>query len=205
MLSNDGQVNWQEVMKRLNQWVHHRVHDPADADELVQDILERLLVNRTSLVGAENPVGWVHRVATNAIIDYYRRLKKPVRLDDPVYPEASEGRQDARAELSDCLRPLVLHLDSHTQEALLSTDLGGNSQVHAAQDAGVPLSTMKARIQRGRRKLRDALLQCCHVVLDRHNGVIDFAPRVTISTGQKTIQNHRFKIRPGRHEGALVH
>ncbi len=186
MVADDGQVNWQEVMKRLKHWVHYRVHDPADADELVQDILERLLVKQNSLVGAENPVGWVHRVATNTIMDYYRRSKRPVRLDDPAYPEPSEGKQDARAALSNCLIPLVLHLDPHTQEALLSTDLGGNSQVDAAQDAGVPLSTMKARIQRGRRKLRDALLQCCHVAIDRRNGVIDFAPRAPIGCAPGT-------------------
>ena len=194
MLTDDGRLNWQEVMKRLNHWVRHRVHHAADADELVQDILERLLVHQDSLAEVDNPVGWVHRVATNAIVDYYRRSsKRQMWLDElsvpETSPEISDDRKDARAELSDCLSPLVMNLDSRSREALLSTDLGGKSQVDAAQEAGIPLSTMKARVQRGRRKLRLRLLQCCHVALDCRNRVIDFESRGTKNSEQESCCN----------------
>ena len=184
MLTEDGKLNWQEVMTRLRQWVRPRVHDSADVDELVQDILERLIANQESLAAADNPVGWVHRVTTNTIIDYYRRSKRQVALEALPWAETSSDGEEARAALSDCLRPLVMHLDSHSREALLRTDLGGKSQIDAAQEVGIPISTMKARIQRSRRKLRHLLLQCCHVALDGRQRVIDFAPRSPPGAGQ---------------------
>ncbi len=181
MLSDDGELNWQAVIERLTQWVRHRVRDAADADELVQDILERLVANEKHLVAARNPVGWMHRVATNAIIDYYRRPKRYTAQIETSLPETKADGGTSRAELSDCLRPLVMQLDVRSRDALLSTDLGNKSQTEAAQDEGISVSTLKSRIQRGRRKLRHILLQCCDVELDRRHRVIDFTPRETIA------------------------
>jgi len=38
-------------------------------------------------------------------------------------------------------------------------------------------SGAKSRVQRGRRLLREALVNCCHVELDRRGGIIDYVPR----------------------------
>jgi RNA polymerase sigma-70 factor (ECF subfamily) len=79
-----------------------------------------------------------------------------------------------------------MQLDPLSREALLATDLGGKSQVEAAHEAGVAVSTMKSRLQRGRQKLRDAVLRCCHVELDRRNGVSDFSQKRSIGKDEGT-------------------
>ena len=56
-------------------------------------------------------------------------------------------------------------------------DLKGMSQQEAANRLGVSLSGAKSRIQRGRKQIKDMLLACCRVELDRLGGVVDFAPR----------------------------
>lgn len=179
MLQDDGTINWHEAIKRLTGWVRPRIPEPADADELVQEILARLVVHGNQLQTAGNPLGWLHRIATNAIIDYYRRPKRTVVLPEGLATETVGPAAGARGELAGCIRPLVMHLDPISREALLVTDLGGKSQVEAAREAGVSLSTMKSRIQRGRRKLRQALLHCCHVELDRRRGIAGFSPKQT--------------------------
>jgi predicted DNA-binding protein (UPF0251 family) len=101
----------------------------------------------------------------------------PVAVPEGLTTETADVLEASRGALAECLQPLVMHLDPLSREALLATDLGGKSQVDAAREAGITVSTMKSRIQRGRQKLRDAVLQCCHVELDRRSGVIDFSPR----------------------------
>jgi len=177
MLQDDGTVNWHEAIKLLTEWVRPRLQEPADADELVQEILERLVVHGDQFQIVGNPLGWMHRIATNAIIDYYRRPKRTVALPEGLPAETADPAADARGELAACIRPLVMHLDPASREALLATDLGDKSQVEAAREAGVAVSTMKSRVQRGRRKLRQALLQCCHVELDRRHGISGFSPK----------------------------
>jgi RNA polymerase sigma-70 factor (ECF subfamily) len=177
MWQDDGTVNWQEVIAHLTRWVRQRVGDPATADDLVQDILERLVRHGEQLATVGNPLGWMHRIALNAITDHYRRPRSSVTFSEAL-PAALAGAMEAsRAELADCLRPLLMQLDPPSREALLATDLGDQSQVEAAQAAGIAVSTMKSRIQRGRQKLRDAVLRCCHVELDRRHGVLDFTPQ----------------------------
>jgi RNA polymerase sigma-70 factor (ECF subfamily) len=119
----------------------------------------------------------MHRIARNALIDHYRRPRPPVAVPEALTTETADAIEASRGALAECLRPLVMHLDPLSREALLATALGGKSQVEAAREVGITVSTMKSRIQRGRQKLRDAVLQCCHVELDRRSGVIDFSPR----------------------------
>jgi RNA polymerase sigma-70 factor (ECF subfamily) len=175
MWQDDGTVNWPEVIERLTQWVHRRVGDPADADDLVQDILERLVRHAERLLMVGNPLGWVHRIATNAIIDHYRRPQHRMVPPEAIPSATADALEVSRGELAACIRPLVMHLDPLSRDALLATDLEGKSQVEAARQAGITVSTMKSRIQRGRQKLRQALLRCCHVELDRRNGEMHFS------------------------------
>ena len=80
MWKDDGTVNWHDVIARLTQWVRQRVGDPTEADDLVQDILERLVRHGERLVTVGNPLGWMHRIALNALIDHYRRPRHTRRV-----------------------------------------------------------------------------------------------------------------------------
>jgi RNA polymerase sigma-70 factor (ECF subfamily) len=36
---------------------------------------------------------------------------------------------------------------------------------------------MKSRVQRARRQLKDLLLECCRIELDRRGGIVDYSVR----------------------------
>ena len=57
------------------------------------------------------------------------------------------------------------------------TELEGKTQGEAAESLGLSLSGMKSRVQRRRTKLKEVLLDCCHVELDRRGGVVGYEPR----------------------------
>jgi DNA-directed RNA polymerase specialized sigma24 family protein len=101
-----------------------------------------------------NPLGWMHRIARNALIDHSRRPRQHVAVPEALPTETADAIAASRGALAECLRPLVMHLEPRSREALLATDLGGKSQVEAAREAGITVSTMKSRLQRGRQKLR---------------------------------------------------
>jgi RNA polymerase sigma-70 factor (ECF subfamily) len=63
------------------------------------------------------------------------------------------------------------------REALQLTDLDGVSQTAAAEQLGLSVSGMKARVQRARQQLRESLLTCCAVELDRRRAVTGVRPR----------------------------
>ncbi|MDP2311299.1 MAG: sigma-70 family RNA polymerase sigma factor [Pseudomonadota bacterium] len=161
----------------LRRFVARRVSGP-DADDVMQDTLLRIHLGIGALRSAEHLAPWVYRVARSAIIDHHRR-SRPVHLVDEPPEEAlpEEPSEDVRRLLAACVSPFLENLTAEQAEALRLTDLGGLTQAEAATRLGVPLPTLKARVQRGRRKMREEFEACCELEQDGRGAVIGAKPR----------------------------
>jgi RNA polymerase sigma-70 factor (ECF subfamily) len=174
---------WQEMHAPLLRFVSRRVNDPRDAEDVLQDVMVRIQRHADDMDGYVHLSGWVHQVARTAIIDFYRR--RAARPEQPAGTSVDiagtmldlEPPEAVRAELSHCLRPLLGQLDDKYRGALELTEFDGISQVAAAERLGLSVSGMKARVQRARVQLRDLLLECCEVELDRRGGVAAYHAR----------------------------
>jgi RNA polymerase sigma-70 factor, ECF subfamily len=164
-------------------FVARRVGRREDAEDITQEVMLRLVRHRNQLAQVQRMDAWVQRVAANAIADHYRlaaRRELPAgQAEDVPEPAARDdgGSTDLRRDLAACLAPLVQRLPAAYREAIELTELEGMSQVDAAAQAGLSISGMKARVQRARGQLRERLLECCHVELDRRRGVREIQPR----------------------------
>ena len=183
-----------DVHGRLTAFVARRVDNPADVGDIVQTVFLRLHERGASVAGDGRLVAWLFQVTRNAIADYYRApsRRREVGLpstdaenpggDGPADPVSTAsvsfgGDAEARAELASCVRPMVEGLPSPYREALTLVELQGVTQVEAAERLGVSVSGMKSRVQRGRARLRDALLTCCAVTQSASGGVLEFELR----------------------------
>lgn len=173
---------WNGVLSRLSGYVRRRV-DPGSADDVVGMVLLRLVRHEDALRAADNPAAWMLRVAANTVADHHRRRAAERRALDAF--EADDGGGTA-SEQSDstttedfaaCLIPFIRGLPPAYGEALMLTDIGGLSQAEAARRLGLSSSGMKSRVQRGRAKLRQALLRCCAIETDRWGTVLDYRSR----------------------------
>jgi RNA polymerase sigma-70 factor (ECF subfamily) len=179
-LPNMSAEPWSAFEARLRAYVRRRV-DPTAVDDVFGDILLRLVQHRAQLETAVNPSAWLVRVAANAITDHYRRRSAQQKAMAQLEAEDEHGREsapeEAAAELAQCLLPLIRSLPEPYGEALRLTDIEGLGQSAAARQLGLSTPAMKSRVQRGRAKLKAALLRCCAVQTDRHGAVLDYQPR----------------------------
>lgn len=174
---------WHEMHASLLRFIAHRVDDRRDAEDVLQDVMVRIQRHAGEIDEYEHLSAWVHQVARSAVIDFYRR--RAARPEQPAGTSVDVARTTldevpspaVRAELAQCVRPLVGRLDDKYREALELTELGGISQVAAAERLGLSVSGMKARVQRARAQFRDLLLECCEVELDRRGGVAAYQAR----------------------------
>lgn len=171
---------WRQMLPQLRTFVRRRIADPHRADDLVAEILLRIHQNLGSLDDPERLPNWMLRIARNAIIDEYRRAARsrerlvPSLADEPNQAFTGEDEPGALQELSGCLRPLLGGLPVEQRAAVEMIELDGMSQADAAQRAGVSLSGMKSRVQRGRRRLAELLGQCCALTLDGRGLPMDY-------------------------------
>ena len=183
-------IEWTAFETRLRRYVGNRV-DSRWVDDVVGDILLKLVRNRDAVSKANNPLAFVLRAASNAIADHYRRKsaeqRKLADLENEISnPEISNSSPDDEitAELAQCVQPFIESLPDKYRNALLLTEINGLSQSEAARQLGISISGMKSRVQRGRIKMKEALLDCCTIELDRRGGIMDYETR-TSNCGNK--------------------
>lgn len=168
---------WQAFSGELDRFLRRHVPSAADAEDLRQQVF--LAVHR-HLIDHEppkHPRGWIYQIARNAIIDHRRRrAARPDRVpetaplaDDSAAMEDADPDATLTQELAGCLLTMLDRVPEPYQTAVRWADVEGVPQTEGAGRAGVSLPAMKARVQRGRVKLREALLACCTVEFDRQN------------------------------------
>jgi RNA polymerase sigma-70 factor, ECF subfamily len=178
----DAAAVWDDFHGRLLAFIARRVPDRDSAEDILQEVMLRIHRHAGELEDSAAIAAWVHQIARNAIADHYRRA--PVQRErasgvtfDDHGPASSEPAPELRSELAACLRPLIERLDSAYRDAITLTELDGLSQVAAAAELGLSTSGMKSRVQRGRGQLRNLLVGCCEIELDRRGGITGYEPR----------------------------
>ena len=172
---------WRDLEATLRPFIARRVRAEADVDDVLQDVFLRMQRGLDGLRDEERFGPWVYRIARSAIADHQRRAARHPRVEADLASEAApEPDDDEHApdrELARYVAPFVAMLPSPYREALTLTELEGLTQQQAADLAGISLSGMKSRVQRGRQRLREALEDCCHIALDARGRVVGFEPR----------------------------
>jgi RNA polymerase sigma-70 factor (ECF subfamily) len=164
-----------EFLSRLRAFIRRRVESDADADDLLQDVLAKL-VERGGSVSEESVPAWLFTVARRAIIDRYRSRSATITSEEDL-TRSDEPGGDASGELALCLEPMLTLLDKEDQELLRRVDMKGQSQAEIARELGVAVSTVKSRTQRARARLYAVLTDCCSVATDSRGRPYDFELR----------------------------
>lgn len=171
----DVAAAWHELGDRLRIYVARRVN-PGDADDVVQSVMVKLLERRAE-IDADSVRAWLFTVTRNAVAEYYRQRRPAIDLDtfgDVPETDAVDPADRTIGDLSDCLDPMFRMLPPSDADLLRRIDLHGEAQTDLAASLGVPLSTLKSRVQRARTKLRAAFDACCAIDLGRNGAPIAF-------------------------------
>ncbi|MGH1341344.1 MAG: sigma-70 family RNA polymerase sigma factor [Nannocystales bacterium] len=165
---------WTSITGDLRRYVARRVPE-SEVEDVVQDVLLRVVASKDSL-SEDRPIApWVRAVARNAVIDRHRKRTASPPAPDPAVD--AEGltieaqSEEQRTLLGIWLRVAVDDLPEPYREAVHRVDVLGQSQADVAAALQLPPSTLKSRVQRGRAKLRDSFFRCCDAELDAQGRV----------------------------------
>lgn len=164
---------WKEYRVSLKVFLHSNVSNPADVDDLLQDILIKTYQNLSHVKDIKKIKPWLFQVASHAIIDFYRKQAKSnnVTIDDLWYHEDDVS---VDAQLSQCIIPFIQALPADDAQMLTAIDIEGLSQKQFAEKMGMKYSTLKSRVQKSRGKLKTLFQECCELSLDSTGSIIDF-------------------------------
>ena len=168
---------WLEYKEALKAFLHSKVADHADVEDLLQQILIKTHHNLAKVREAGSIKAWLFQVANNAIIDFYRAKGRKAGHEEALVAEDlwyGEAEQDIKAELSHCIEPFIQRLPEAQAELLTQFDLLGESQKQYAEQHDIRYSTLKSRLQKARNELRGLFDQCCAMQLDAQGNLMDY-------------------------------
>lgn len=166
---------WSAHEAELRRYLRHRLTDPDEADDLVQDVFLKACRQGEAFCGVHNPRAWLFEVARNTFLDHVRHAR-PLQ---PLPPDLAAAEPDEAVvdRLAQCLPRVLAELSPDDREAVSLCDLGGMSQAAFAELKGLSLPGAKSRVQRARQRLRERLASACQVKLDAEGQVCCFVPR----------------------------
>ena len=145
---------------RLRNFIRRRVPDPADVEDIVQDVFYKLVEANRLLMPIDHVTGWLFRVARNRITDLFRRKKPELFSDAAVEGEDGELLQvedllpspDAGPEalyvrniLLDELEFALDELPDEQRDVFVAHELEGRSFKELAAETGVSVNTLLSR------------------------------------------------------------
>jgi RNA polymerase sigma-70 factor (ECF subfamily) len=152
------------------------VRDHAAAEDILQEVFLKAHMRIGQLQSPEKLEGWLFLIARNAVADHYRKLKPHEELPTDLMAEADEPEFEQAEQLRAAFRRMIVQLPPPYGEALVLTEFKGLTQKELAEHLGISISAAKARVQRGRMKLKEALLDCCQLEFDRRGQIIECTP-----------------------------
>ena len=155
---------------RLYRFVERYTNDAEDARDVTQDVFLKVHAALDSFDPKYRFSTWLFRIAGNAAIDHLRRRKvRPLPLElpqgedgEPRIAEPRENRPDpledlTRRRLREALAAAIDRLPDDYRELISLRHYGEMPYEEIAALKGMPLGTVKNKLFRARRALRDLL------------------------------------------------
>ena len=90
---------------------------------------------------------------------------------------SEEEDVDLSRTVAGWLTGTIDELEPAYADVLRRSELEGELHREIADDLGLSISAVKSRVQRGRKKIRQNLEDCCRFEFDRRGGVVDYQRR----------------------------
>lgn len=159
--------DWEEVARTHGRTIYNFAYrlsgDPDDASDLAQEVLLRV---RRGLA-TYRPItfeGWLWRITRNAFLDEVRRRQRRQTAPLPEGLESTLGLSTPAPDqilasygLSEDVQEALMSLPFEFREAVVLCDVVGLSYVEVAEAIDAPVGTVRSRIHRGRKLLRNLL------------------------------------------------
>jgi RNA polymerase sigma-70 factor, ECF subfamily len=134
-------------------------HDPAQADDLVQETVLRAISNLGTLKEEGAWKTWLYKIMANLHRDWLRRRREAVDIDGvELAGEDCPESNAERARTVRVVRAAVAALNPEQRKVLTLVDLEGFAYHEVSEILDVPIGTVMSRLSRARQQLKRLLL-----------------------------------------------
>jgi RNA polymerase sigma-70 factor (ECF subfamily) len=156
--------------ERLHQFVYRYTHDHLDSEDLTQETFMRVFRSRNSYERIARFSTWLYTIATNLIRSQYKRSQRmPMQsltttdetdqdyVADVLDPNASTDEETHFRLTVEQLHKALDLVPADFRSLIVMRDVDQLSYEEIMDITGLPMGTVKSRINRGRARLQELM------------------------------------------------
>ncbi len=164
---------YHEFRKPLFRYIHYKVSDTFVAEEILNDVFFKASKSLDTLKETTKVQSWLYKIATNLIIDYYRKHKNPIAEHKEHTPiEDMQEEKSILNELNCCMNDFLNQLPKNQADSLKAIYFKEKTQKEYAQHNNLNLSTVKSHVKRGKESMKIFFDKCCDFERDKLDNII---------------------------------
>ncbi len=164
----------QLLYQPLYLFINKRVQNTSDAEDLVQEVFYKL--SKAGNEEINNIKSWLFSVAQHTVIDFYRK-KKPIQDELLEIAEDQKDDNEALRALESCMSTFISHLSEVDQNLLRLSEIEGKPQKEIAEMLNMNYTTVRSKIQRARKRLKNEFTDCCEIHQGNKGSIMGFKNR----------------------------
>ncbi len=167
---------WGNFHSHLYAFIFEKVNNKELAEDILMDVFIKIQTKLSDLKDINKLESWIFQITRNAINDHYRSKRNTYELiENQSSFEYEEEEEDTLLvnNTEHWLKNYINILPDKYRKAILSTDIKGIPIKDLAVNQGITYVNAKARVQRGRKLLKQNLDQCCSFYVDIYGKILD--------------------------------
>ena len=159
---------------RLLAFLEERVGSRADAEDLLQIAMLRVVTKGHAVRSRDRIIPWFYRVLRNLLVDWHRRRAAAARTLRRLERTVSVTQDQDEAlwsQVCSCVSRILVTLRPEYTEILGRVELDEQPVVEAARELGISANNASVRLFRARRALLERLRATCGACFD--HGCLD--------------------------------
>ncbi len=148
------EVLLQEQLQVLRRFVHYKINNFPDAEDIIQDVCLTAMEKFTTLKQTESFKAWLIGIAANKCKDYYRKQAKVLELPYDELSETALGVGRLGITEQNLVQDTLESLGDKEKQILFLYFFKCLPQEEIARKLGLPLGTVKSRLHYAKEKFR---------------------------------------------------
>lgn len=135
-------------------------HEPALADDLVQETTLTALAKLDQLKDENRLEAWLYRILNNCWFGYLRKHRPTTDIDSMVLDSGEDSLEESmeQQQMRLRVRAAIAQLPMGQRQVLTLVDLQELSYKEVSEALDIPIGTVMSRISRARQGLKERLL-----------------------------------------------
>jgi RNA polymerase sigma factor (sigma-70 family) len=172
---------------RFLAFLEDRVGSRADAEDLLQTAMLRVLTKAHTLRSTDRVIPWFYRMLRNLLVDWHRRraaAERALRRLDAAAKVAEAHDEPLWGQVCTCVTAILTTLRPAHADILRRVEIDEQPLTGVARSLGISANNASVRLLRARRALLDRLRATCGACFE--HGCLDCFCRTARAVGSGT-------------------